>query len=126
MKGTAVADARARVDQYLARWSLDGAAFTTERILSELVTHAIRHAMGPVRVRLLRDRVLICEISGTSSTSPHLRYAATTDEGGRGLFLVAQPADRWGTRHLPTGKVNQAEQSIPEAPADTADTAHPP
>ncbi|MFE2130801.1 ATP-binding protein, partial [Streptomyces amritsarensis] len=44
-----------------------------------------------------------------SSTSPHLRYAATTDEGGRGLFLVAQYAERWGTRYTDRGKVIWAE-----------------
>jgi hypothetical protein len=65
-------------------------------------------------VRLLLDRCLICEVSDGSSTSPHLRYAATTDEGGRGLFLVAQFADRWGTRYMPEGKVIWAEQSLPD------------
>ena len=38
-------------------------------------------------------------MSDTSSTAPHLRYAAGMDEGGRGLFLVAQFAERWGTRY---------------------------
>ena len=88
-------------------------AFTTELILSELVTNAIRYGSGPIRVRLLRDRSLICEVSDGSSTSPHLRYAATTDEGGRGLFLVAQFTERWGTRYTPDGKVIWAEQPLP-------------
>ncbi|CAM5468013.1 hypothetical protein SHIRM173S_04808 [Streptomyces hirsutus] len=39
---------------------------------------------------MLRDRNLICEVLDSSSTSPHLRYATMNDEGGRGLFLVAQ------------------------------------
>ncbi|MBO1420375.1 ATP-binding protein, partial [Streptomyces sp. FH025] len=67
---------------------------------------------APIRVRLLRDRALICEVSDGSSTSPHLRYAATEDEGGRGLFLVAQFADRWGTRYTATGKVIWTEQPL--------------
>ncbi|MGW0206800.1 SpoIIE family protein phosphatase [Streptomyces sp. NPDC003233] len=116
----AVADVRARVNRLLSEWALDELAFTTELILSELVTNAIRHATGPIRVRLLYDRSLICEVSDTSSTSPHLRYAATTDEGGRGLFLVAQLATRWGTRYLSTGKIIWAEQAIPAPVADTA------
>jgi hypothetical protein len=33
------------------------------------------------------------------------------DEGGRGLFLVAQLAHRWGARY--TGEVIWAEQDIP-------------
>ncbi|MFF4739417.1 SpoIIE family protein phosphatase [Streptomyces sp. NPDC001262] len=104
-----VAQARADVTRQLADWGLEEAVFTTELILSELITNAIRHASGPIRVRLMRDRCLICEVSDTSSTSPHLRYAAAEDEGGRGLFLVAQLADRWGTRYIPDGKIIWAE-----------------
>lgn len=93
----------------LAAWGLEEISFSTELILSELITNAIRYGSAPVRVRLLRDRSLVCEVSDGSSTSPHLRYAATTDEGGRGLFLVAQYADRWGTRYTERGKVIWAE-----------------
>ncbi|MFE4416318.1 ATP-binding protein, partial [Streptomyces sp. NPDC056821] len=50
-------------------------------------------------------------------TSPHLRYAAAMDEGGRGIFLVSQFAERWGTRFTPTGKIVWAEQSAPSVPA---------
>ncbi|GAA2433158.1 SpoIIE family protein phosphatase/ATP-binding protein [Streptomyces macrosporus] len=109
----AVSAVRGEVSRRLADWGLEELEFTTELILSELVTNAIRHATGPVRVRLLRlERSLICEVSDTSSTSPHLRRAATTDEGGRGLFLVAQLSERWGTRYTGTGKVIWAEQPL--------------
>ncbi|GAA2048321.1 MULTISPECIES: SpoIIE family protein phosphatase [Streptomyces] len=111
---TAVAPLRAAVSRQLADWGLDETAFITELILSELITNAIRHGSAPIRVRLLRDRALICEVSDSSSTSPHLRNATDTDEGGRGLFLVSQYADRWGTRYTPEGKVIWAEQRLPE------------
>ncbi|MEV6112817.1 SpoIIE family protein phosphatase [Streptomyces sp. NPDC052109] len=111
----AVSEVRSAVTRRLAEWDLDELTFTTELILSELVTNAIRHGRGPIGVRLLRDRTLICEVSDSSTTSPHLRYAATTDEGGRGLFLVAQLAERWGTRYTPQGKVIWAEQPLPSA-----------
>ncbi|GGV63833.1 histidine kinase [Streptomyces griseoloalbus] len=108
----AVGEVRAAVNRKLAAWGLDELAFGTELILSELVTNALRYGGAPIRVRVLRDRNLICEVYDSSSTSPHLRYAAMTDEGGRGLFLVAQLAERWGTRYLPAGKVIWAEQPI--------------
>ncbi|MFF8432122.1 SpoIIE family protein phosphatase [Streptomyces sp. NPDC016566] len=109
----AVSEVRASVTRQLAEWDLDEMSFTTELILSELVTNAIRYGRGPIGVRLLRDRTLICEVSDRSTTSPHLRYAATTDEGGRGLFLVAQLAERWGTRYTHNGKIIWAEQPLP-------------
>ncbi|MFD5389392.1 SpoIIE family protein phosphatase [Streptomyces sp. NPDC127074] len=110
-----VASTRAEVDRQLADWGLDDLAFSTELIVSELVTNAIRYATGPLRLRLIRQSVLICEVVDGSSTSPHLRHARTTDEGGRGLFLVAQLSKRWGTRYLPTGKIIWSEQELAAA-----------
>lgn len=107
----AVAPVRSACLRRLDDWGLDGIAFTTELILSELITNAIRHGTQPIKVRMLYDRTLICEVSDGSSTAPHLRRAATTDEGGRGLFLVAHYAERWGTRYPPRGKVIWAELS---------------
>ncbi|WP_217552364.1 SpoIIE family protein phosphatase [Streptomyces sp. GbtcB6] len=109
---SAVAGVRAAATELLRDWGLEEEAFTLELILSELVTNAIRHATGPVGVRLIRDRSLICEVSDGSSVSPHLRRATTMDEGGRGLFLVAQFADRWGTRYTADGKVIWTEQRL--------------
>ena len=73
----------------------------------------VRHASPPVRVRLARDRALIREVSDGSSASPPLRRATTTDEGGRGLFLVAGFAERRGTRYTADGKVIRTEQPLP-------------
>jgi hypothetical protein len=46
------------------------------------------------------------------ATSPRLRHPRTTDEGGRGLFLISQFTDRWGTRFTPWGKVIWTEQPL--------------
>ena len=113
MTPSAVAEIRAEVVRQLHSWGLQEAVFTTELLVSELVTNAIRHASGPVELRLLRDRALICEVADGSSVSPRLRRAQTMDEGGRGLFLVAQLAQRWGTRYTSSGKVIWAEQALP-------------
>ncbi|MDN3297572.1 SpoIIE family protein phosphatase [Streptomyces ficellus] len=107
----AVARVRAACGRQLEQWGLEEVGFTTELMLSELITNAIRYGSEPIHVRLLYERCLICEVSDGSSTSPHLRRAATTDEGGRGLFLVSQFAERWGTRYTPTGKVMWTEQA---------------
>ncbi|MGW2016934.1 SpoIIE family protein phosphatase [Streptomyces sp. NPDC001927] len=107
-----VARARVMAARQLAAWGLEELAFTTELVVSELVTNAIRHASGPIRLRLILERTLICEVFDASSTSPHLRHARTTDEGGRGLFLISQFTRRWGTRYTAEGKVIWAEQPL--------------
>ncbi|MCI4086082.1 SpoIIE family protein phosphatase [Streptomyces sp. MMS21 TC-5] len=113
----AVSPVRNACARRLADWGLEEIAFTTELILSELITNAVRYGSQPIRVRLLYDRSLICEVSDGSSTSPHLRRAEATDEGGRGLFLVAQFAERWGTRYTARGKIIWSEQALHAEPS---------
>ncbi|MGW1162965.1 amino acid permease [Streptomyces sp. NPDC002519] len=109
----AVGVIRTTVGKQLDEWGLKDLAFTTELVLSELVTNAIRYVSGPILVRLIRDRTLICEVSDTGHSAPNLHHAASDDEGGRGLFIIAQMTHRWGTRYTPTGKTIWAEQPLP-------------
>ncbi|WP_327347006.1 SpoIIE family protein phosphatase [Streptomyces europaeiscabiei] len=111
---TEVAAARTWALEQLTSWELKETSFVTEMIVSELVTNAIRYGSEPILLRLLRDgdSTLICEVSDGGHTSPHLRRASTDDEGGRGLFLVAQLAERWGTRYTRGGKTIWAEVPI--------------
>ncbi|WP_406380705.1 SpoIIE family protein phosphatase [Streptomyces sp. NBC_01618] len=118
-----VAGMRALVAEKLDDWGLSELAFATELVLSELITNAIRYGSAPVTVRLLYDRTLTCEVADGSSTSPHLRYAAVMDEGGRGLFLVARLTERWGTRYTPQGKVIWAEMALPRSDGSADGTA---
>jgi serine phosphatase RsbU (regulator of sigma subunit)/PAS domain-containing protein len=116
-----VADARQATTRQLAAWGLEELAFTTELIVSELVTNAIRYAGGPVSLRLIREKVLICEVSDPSNTQPRLRRARWADEGGRGLYLIAQLTTRWGSRYSRQGKTIWTEQplagSVPGRPS---------
>ncbi|MFG2292273.1 SpoIIE family protein phosphatase [Streptomyces sp. NPDC048603] len=109
----AVGRARAAAAAQVRAWGLDELVFTTELVVSELVTNAIRHAApGPMHLRLIRDQTLICEVSDSGHTTPHMRTAAGDDEGGRGLFLVAQTTQQWGTRYTAAGKTIWAEQAL--------------
>jgi serine phosphatase RsbU (regulator of sigma subunit)/PAS domain-containing protein len=105
--------ARGHVRDQLAAWGLEELTMTTELVVSELVANVVRHARGPYRLRLLRSRSLVCEVFDGSLTTPRPRRAAWTDEGGRGLQLIAALCDRWGTRNVTTGKVIWTEQSLP-------------
>jgi PAS domain S-box-containing protein len=113
MDPAAVAGARKVAAEQLDTWGLAELEFATELIVSELVTNAIRYGNGPVELRLIRADALICEVSDGSSTAPHLRRARIYDEGGRGLLLVAQVAERWGSRQTSVGKTIWAEQPLP-------------
>lgn len=108
-----VADARAQAASQLAAWGLEEITFTTELLVSELVTNAIRHAHEPIQLRIILDGVLSCEVFDGSSSAPQLRRADRYDEDGRGLMLVAQLAERWGTRHTGAGKIIWAQQALP-------------
>ncbi|MFI2544835.1 SpoIIE family protein phosphatase [Streptomyces rochei] len=108
-----VAPVRKQVVEQLSAWALLEASFTAELVVSELVTNAIRYGSPPIRLRLIHDSAtLICEVSDTSHTAPHLRRAKTWDEGGRGLLLVAQLTQRWGSRHTAEGKTIWAELGL--------------
>jgi len=108
-----VSPIRKQVVTQLDRWDQSDAAFTAELVVSELVTNALRYGAHPIRLRLIHDAsTLICEVSDTSHTAPHLRRAKTWDEGGRGLLLVAQLTQRWGSRHTAEGKTIWAEISL--------------
>ncbi|MFI1522478.1 ATP-binding SpoIIE family protein phosphatase, partial [Kitasatospora cineracea] len=109
-----VRTARRLAEHQLAAWGLTELEFATDLIVSELVTNAIRYGKSPIRLRLINDRGLICEVSDSSDSTPHLRRAKSTDEGGRGLFIIGQLAQRWGTRFARHGKTIWAQQELPE------------
>lgn len=110
----AVAVVRAGALGRLSAWDLEEMAFPTELVVSELVTNAVRYGGGPIQLRLIRDRTLICEVFDGTGTAPHPRRARVLDEGGRGLMLVAQLTERWGTRQTQAGKVIWCEQALPD------------
>ncbi len=87
---------------------------TTEMLASELVANVIRHARGPSELRLLLSRALVCKVFDSSLTTPRIRRTAWTDEGGRGLQLIAALSDRWGTRYMTTEKCIWTEQFLPD------------
>jgi hypothetical protein len=108
----AVVVARAWTRRQLQGWGLDGLDFSTTLLASELVTNAIRYSTGPVELRLIRDRALVCEVSDTSSAAPHPRHPKAGDQGGRGLLIVTEIAEAVGTRYTSQGKIVWAEQAL--------------
>lgn len=109
---SAVSRARRLAREALERWGLSEHTDTVELLVSEVVTNAVRYASRPVTLRLLRTDVLRCEVGDDVPQLPRLRNARTTDEGGRGLYLVNRLARRWDATRLSTGKVVWFELSL--------------
>ncbi|MEV0111706.1 ATP-binding protein [Streptomyces sp. NPDC050844] len=107
----AVRTARAVVREQLRYWGLASLGDITALLVSELVTNSLRHASGPIGVRLVRPAdpvgALLVEVSDPLPDPPRERAAALDDEGGRGIQLVAHSSRRWGTRPGRTGKTGK-------------------
>ncbi|MFD3456613.1 SpoIIE family protein phosphatase [Streptomyces sp. NPDC058691] len=112
----AVAAARAGATAQLEAWGLSDLVPTTELVVSELVTNAVRYGANPIQLRLVRDHCLICEVTDGGGAAPRLRHARTSDEGGRGLLIVSRLTQRWGIRYSPEGKSVWAEQVLRPLP----------
>ncbi|MEU3227359.1 SpoIIE family protein phosphatase [Streptomyces sp. NPDC006976] len=98
----------------LTEWGLEELVDTTELLVSELVTNALRYGEGEIRLRLLRDRTLVCEVWDAGLVQPRRRRARDTDEGGRGLQLVGLLSAAWGARRTPRGKTVWFELPLPD------------
>ncbi|MGW2430944.1 ATP-binding SpoIIE family protein phosphatase [Streptomyces sp. NPDC001640] len=108
----AVADARARTATQLTSWGLPDLSFTVTLLVSELVTNAVRYSTGPIRLRLIRDHVLTCEVADTNRAAPHAREPAPSEQSGRGLSIVAHLTQDYGTRYTTTGKIVWTELAL--------------
>jgi hypothetical protein len=115
-KLTSVRQARTLIREPMERWGLADLIPTTELLVSELVTNAMRYSRGEVTLRLVNERALVCEVMDGNGALPRLKQANNEDEGGRGLQVVRQLAKRWGARRTPSGKVVWCEQPLPGSP----------
>ncbi|MFJ6101415.1 SpoIIE family protein phosphatase [Streptomyces sp. NPDC092359] len=109
-----VGRARELARAQLGAWGLEGLVDTVELLVSELVTNALRYGEGEIRLRMLRDRTLVCEVWDAGLVQPRRRRAKDTDEGGRGLQLVGLLSSSWGARRTPRGKTVWFELDLPD------------
>ncbi|MFV0133835.1 SpoIIE family protein phosphatase [Streptomyces sp. HMX87] len=108
-----VGRAREYARAQLLGWDMEPLVDTTELLVSELVTNALRYGEGDIRLRLLLDRTLVCEVWDSGLVQPRRRRARDTDEGGRGLQLVGLLSAAWGSRRTPRGKTVWFELPLP-------------
>ncbi|MFF2131382.1 SpoIIE family protein phosphatase [Streptomyces olivochromogenes] len=118
-----VGRAREYARTQLTAWELEPLVDTTELLVSELVTNALRYGEGEIRLRLLLDRTLVCEVWDAGLVQPRRRRARDTDEGGRGLQLVGLLSASWGSRRTPAGKTVWFELPLPDGGTPLTDPA---
>ncbi|MEU2422432.1 ATP-binding protein [Streptomyces sp. NPDC007851] len=114
---TSVRRARRLVTAQLGEWGADELTDTAELLVSELVTNALRHTRGALRLNLqLRHSRLLCEVEDTETASP-VRGAADADaESGRGIEILDLLADSWGSVRTATGKTMWFELRAEDGP----------
>ncbi|WP_328343044.1 SpoIIE family protein phosphatase [Streptomyces violaceus] len=118
-----VGRAREYARAQLLSWDMEPLVDTTELLVSELVTNALRYGEGEIRLRLLLDRTLVCEVWDSGLVQPRRRRARDTDEGGRGLQLVGLLSAAWGSRRTPRGKTVWFELPLPGGETKLTDPA---
>jgi two-component sensor histidine kinase len=115
----AAGDARAFTTLVLDAWDLSHLVETTELLVSELITNAVKHAGGvmeppddlseltgvipPVILSVSRFDALLVQVWDASSEPVFRRAAADDDVDGRGLDLVDALSKEWGCEILETG-----------------------
>ena len=84
-------------------------------LVSELTTNAIRHAGTPFSlcadVSPLNLRV---EVADGVRDLPVIKHPGPSEPGGRGMILVSELADGWGTEPIAGGKLVWFELSLVE------------
>jgi anti-anti-sigma regulatory factor len=98
--------ARELVGEACGRWNLPELVGPASLVLSELVGNVVRHAGTPMRVTLTLSRPhLHVAVSDGSRRQASPGVPEPRTEGGRGLLLVRETAQRWGVAPAPDGKV---------------------
>ncbi|WP_345622527.1 ATP-binding protein [Streptomyces ziwulingensis] len=110
--------ARAFARETLADWGVRHREDDVLLCVSELTTNALLHGVPPGRGFLLRllpygdgdgVRTVRVEVHDSGGGVPALREP---DEGGRGLLLVSELADKWGVGERNPGKIVWCEFAV--------------
>ncbi|OEV14118.1 hypothetical protein AN218_00670 [Streptomyces nanshensis] len=121
-EGESASVARMLVRDTLREWGLEEMQDTTELLMSELVTNAVRHARSDIEIQMAKGGTLVVEVADDDERLPHRTPVTEDGEWGRGLTLVGELAQQWGARSISSGKVVWFELPLP---ADEDETPSP-
>lgn len=102
---TATPAARRFVRDILHGWGLHDLRDVSELLISELITNAVQHTVGDVRLTIERtaSRDVRIGVHDDSDREVRARRTDPEDIGGRGLTIVGALADDWWVEPSPTG-----------------------
>jgi anti-sigma regulatory factor (Ser/Thr protein kinase) len=117
--GAPAAPARRAAEAVLRLWRMPERIDDVLLVVTELVQNVSQHTSDGGELRLeLRDGAILIEVTDASTAMPRVGRQDLRTVGGRGLFLIAAVARRWGTRRTSwsghPGKVVWVE--LPGAP----------
>jgi anti-sigma regulatory factor (Ser/Thr protein kinase) len=112
----AIGEARRWVRETLARWKLSRLTDSAEQIASELIANAVNHAEAGSSVVVLlmyAAGTLRLEVRDEDPLNlPTVKSPSAYAVDGRGLFLVEELSQRWGTRVTDNGKTVWSELDV--------------
>jgi len=99
-------EARHDVQMILSTWQMEQIAMDAQQVVAELMANAVSHCdQKSVLMELVRTQAGVRIIVEDSCVrKPMIKEAAPTDQGGRGLFLVAAFSASWDWEFLRTTK----------------------
>jgi anti-sigma regulatory factor (Ser/Thr protein kinase) len=117
--------ARAFLRETLQTWRLDGFGDVTELLVTELVANVVIHVGAPMTIRVRRGPSTVrVEVDDPSTHLPEVRHPDTAEEHGRGVLLVDQLANAWGSVARPDGKTVWFELDVSTAEAEVHHPDH--
>jgi anti-sigma regulatory factor (Ser/Thr protein kinase) len=114
-QAASAAEARRLVRQALEAWGRPEACGWASLVATELVTNAVLHARTGLLLVMRLDSALRIEVHDGDRRPAVLRNHRPLAARGRGLKLVAESSDRWGSDATAEGKVVWAELDPPRA-----------
>jgi anti-sigma regulatory factor (Ser/Thr protein kinase) len=117
---TAPAEARRCVRRAIEAWEASADSYVAALLTSELVTNAIRHADGEVKLFVTCScGQLRVYVHDTSPDWPAPAENSLEAEEGRGLMLVASLATNWGCYSTSSGKAVYFTLALAAYPDET-------
>ena len=80
----------------------DEVRYVAALLVSELTTNVIRHARTPFSLRADRGPSGVrVEVADDNPSPPVVLHPESSEETGRGMLLISELADNWGTEQTP-------------------------